>query len=67
MKEIDLHGVRHRDVYKILEKHYMNDDVPLRSYHRKVIYNETDCYSNRNCIRFENQREDRQQRKDNSK
>ena len=29
MKEIDLHGVRHRDVYKILEKHYMNGDVPF--------------------------------------
>ena len=29
MKEIDLHGVRHRDVYKLLEKYYMAGDVPF--------------------------------------
>ena len=29
MKELDLHGVRHRDVYKLLEKYYMNGDVPF--------------------------------------
>ena len=29
MKEVDLHGVRHRDVYKILEDCYMNGDIPL--------------------------------------
>ena len=29
MKEIDLHGIRHRDVYKLLETHYMNGDVPF--------------------------------------
>ena len=29
MKEIDLHGVRHRDVYKFLEQHYLTGDVPF--------------------------------------
>ena len=29
MKELDLHGVRHRDVYKLLENYYMNGDVPF--------------------------------------
>ena len=29
MKEIDLHGVRHRDVYKLLEKLHIDGDVPF--------------------------------------
>ena len=29
MKEVDLHGVRHRDVYKILEDCCMNGEIPL--------------------------------------
>ena len=29
MKKIDLHGVRHRDVYKLLEKLHIEGDVPF--------------------------------------
>ena len=29
MRTIDLHNVRHRDVYYILEKHCINGDLPL--------------------------------------
>lgn len=29
MKVIDLHGVRHKDVYGLLEKTFVNDDVPF--------------------------------------
>ena len=29
MKVIDLHGVRHKDVYGLLEKSCVNDDIPF--------------------------------------
>ena len=29
MKVIDLHGVRHKDVYGLLEKPCINDDIPF--------------------------------------
>lgn len=29
MKVIDLHGVRHKDVYGLLEKPCLNDDIPF--------------------------------------
>ena len=29
MKEIDLHGVRHKDIYGLLEKPCVEDDVPF--------------------------------------
>ena len=29
MKEIDLHGVRHKDIYGLLEKSCVEDDVPF--------------------------------------
>ncbi len=29
MKVIDLHGIRHKDVYHVLEKPCMNDDIPF--------------------------------------
>ena len=29
MKELDLHGVSHRDVYRLLEKYYMDGQVPF--------------------------------------
>ena len=29
MKVIDLHGIRHKDVYGLLEKPCINDDIPF--------------------------------------
>jgi len=29
MKVVDLHGVRHKDVYGLLEKLCVNDDIPF--------------------------------------
>ena len=29
MKKVELHGVRHRDVYKLLEKLHIDGDVPF--------------------------------------
>ena len=29
MKVIDLHGIRHKDVYHVLEKHCVDEDFPF--------------------------------------